>query len=351
VDGSLLVARVDYINQFWTEAVPSGFHPLVVRVCLPIAAEGVLALAPDPVGNALWVTCRQPSGAPTVRFFKGQTPASLRLFEQATPLSEQLVMDVAVRPIGAVLAVVEREEAYLWSLKHSAKLEKLPARVIHTSFSRNGLLLAYGTSTGQVGILSLFDNAGADAQPSKLQRAMDEKNITSGVVDRWQFGFNSKGDRLFFIVSAGSSRQCGCFDVVTGDLQFIGQPVDATNNAIDLAVATSVDPESDLVCFGGISLHVGLGARDSHELRKIRVAEQGWVGGLHLERSDLLILRQNKAVWAVDPTRCTGSSSQIIGTMPDSAPPVEQCLGIGVYNNNQGKRVLYVIASDPTSPV
>jgi hypothetical protein len=357
-------APITTINGFWQSKPPAGVHPHIIQVAVPIPAAEVSAVAPDPEALALWVICKKPKERSTVRLFMGTKDDATQLTEEATPLNSRTVTGITVRPGvyqgGRQVAVIEGPDASLWSSHQPKSLNRLPAGTCRARFNPDGTLLAYGTRKGALGVLKVIDASDRGRAVVALEHAMSERVVREAKADDWVLTFNASGDRLYFIKVVGGERLTGWITVPNGIAYTIKPTFDTS--ADDWAFAIGPRPKPlkpvnpappELVCFGGITYecHIGSPSPGEEVLRRIRISpESPWVEDLALMDEAALVIRTKRAVWAVDPNRCTSDHTLVIGRMP-SAAHVERFHHLGTWTNPDGMRTLFTIVTQKAGAI
>jgi hypothetical protein len=330
-----------------------------------LPASNFRDLAPDPPNESLMVAMAGPTGQATgVRFLIREQRTPGRLHEQATILNNRRITHINGRPGnyqgGRQYAIVEGQDCSLHFSHQPKTVVGLRSGTIRTAFSRDGKLLVYGKRTGEIGVLKLTDSGGRRSENSvSVEEAMPEKKVRGGShANDWALAFDDSGALIQFVqtIDHGAGRYerlMGWLDVSTGYAYTLLPAV--TESAHDWAFAVSTTTvKSDargMVCYAGMSKHVYVAPCGKIEPRSVLTVSASdeenspVIQGAHFDCSTLLVLHTSNDLWAIDPSRCTDSAPALVGKMPTDAPPVEQYHRIGSFNNADGSRTLFVIAS------
>jgi hypothetical protein len=329
-----------------------------------LPADNILDLAPDTASQALWVVTRDgPKGQPTGVRFLTQGRDQTQLVEEPNHLlRHKKINHLCVRPGtyqgGRQLAVVEGPDSFIHFPHQPKTVVKLPSGTFKVAFSRDGLRLAYGMRTGEVGVYDLTDAKVKSEHTVNLKQKMAQKKVRGAKADDWAFAFDAKGELLYFVMVVGGERLMGWFEVATGKMYMLEPAIPGSEPDWAFALSTvakSTKPDSpELACYAGLGRHCTMATRDKINPRRVRTlgddAVSPVIRGAHYDSPALLVLHTKTDLWAIDPSRSTTDEALVsIGTMPKDAPPVEQVHRIGYLNNADSSRTLFVIAT-PKSP-
>lgn len=359
-----LTGRVFSHDKFFSLQPPAGLEPTVVQVHLSgIRPDDILDLAPDPPNKTLWLATRDgPKGSPTGVRLLGQGRDPLSLVATETGLKDRKVSRLAVRPGkyggGTHLALIEGGDCSLHLTAQPQTVVRL-ASAIDMAFSRDGKHVAYGTHTGEVGVLKLSDSTSRGTHNVAVSRVVDAQRVQEPKATGWSFAFDASGELLFFVMATMNEgmafRRTGWLDLKAKQKHLFDPP--NTYSAADwaFAVGTAFSPQcADVVCFAGISKDCNIGRRKVQQTAidpKPRVVqtrpESKWIRGVHLEDSTLAVLFTREAVWAIDPSHSTDERDSRVGEWPSNAPAVGAYHYLGHFSNDRRTRNLFVVTSEP----